>query len=292
MHTLRDDALLPAHDALLHLTERGDADTRDSAHEAPLALLPADVLSVTAEMRAYRARADARRQEWEAAQERRPPSIRPIRAYEHLLTLFAPPLCGLCEALVSGPLQPICAACDDCALLRVKRLHFGPVYSAFQHTDTARRAVTNLKYRGDRWRGHSLGQHLALQWLAQTHHEIDRHDVLVPVPLSTTRIKTRRFNQALVVAEGLRRRTGLRVHTQLLTRPETAGGVQLDQKRRNRDDRLAQTGLFVSTGRTTAQRVWLVDDVVTTGATLVDAARALETVGIRVAGALTLTWTM
>lgn len=249
-----------------------------------------DIQSVTAEMRAYRAKAAARMQEWERASERKPPRVQPIRAYEHLMTLFAPPMCGLCEALVTGPLQPICAACDDGALMRVKTLAIGPVYSAFQHLDMARRAVTHLKYRGDRWRGHVLGQHLAMQWLAQTQQEIDASDVLVPIPLSRDRLTSRRFNQALVIAEGIRRRTGLRVNTQLLTRSDVANSG--DQKHRNRRERLAQSGMFAAGRQTTTRRVWLVDDVVTTGATLLDAGRAVRAAGMEVAGAVTLTWTM
>lgn len=249
-----------------------------------------DLQSVSAEMRAYRAKAAARMQEWERASNRTPPRVRPIQAYEHLLALFAPPICGLCETLVTGPLQPICSTCDDGALIRVKTLSIGPVYSAFQHLDMARRAVTHLKYRGDRWRGHVLGQHLAMQWLAQTQQEIDASDVLVPVPLSSKRLRTRRFNQALVIAEGIRRRTGLQVDTQLLARPDLAHSG--DQKHRNRRERLAQSGMFVAGRRATTRRIWLVDDVVTTGATLTDAGRALRVAGMEVAGAVTLTWTM
>lgn len=217
-----------------------------------------------------------------------PPPLRVVSAWEHWLTLLSGAVCGLCNHAVTSPTTPICDACEEQALERIRTLSFGQVYSAFAHEGFGRRAVTGLKYRQERWRGAQLAQHLALLWRAQARHDIDRRDLLVPIPIHPAKVQTRGYNQALVVAQGVRQRVPLALRATGLSRQDDA--VTMDQKHLNRDQRLAITGRFRADPRLRGRRVWLIDDVVTTGATLEDAAQALHAIGATPVGAMTLTW--
>lgn len=103
------------------------------------------------------------------------------------------------------------------------------------------------------------------------------HDAwLVPVPTATRRARGRGYDQAKILAKGISRRTRLRYVDCLRRRGQT------HQVGASRDARLKQlrNSFRVSGSMPSTQRVILVDDVVTTGATLESAAAALQRVGV------------
>jgi ComF family protein len=110
---------------------------------------------------------------------------------------------------------------------------------------------------------------------------------LVPVPLHPTRQRRRGFNQAAILADALARRTGLAV-ADCLTR-SGGGGTQVG---RPRSERLAAPPGSIRTESPIPTRAVLVDDVVTTGATLAACARALRAAGAREVRAVTFARTL
>jgi ComF family protein len=109
-------------------------------------------------------------------------------------------------------------------------------------------------------------------------------DAIVPVPLHPARIRRRGFQPAAVLARAAGRTLGVPVRARLLRRTrDTPSQTGLDREARRRN----VAGCFAAAGAAPA-RVWLVDDVVTTGATLGEAARALRAAGARRVAALCL----
>jgi ComF family protein len=101
-------------------------------------------------------------------------------------------------------------------------------------------------------------------------------DVVAPVPLSHKRLVARGYNQAWAIARPLARRLGVRAEAALLARViETAPQSRLD--RRARRDNV--TAAFAVAGDVAGRHVALVDDVMTSGATLAAAAQALKAAG-------------
>ena len=123
--------------------------------------------------------------------------------------------------------------------------------------------------------------HLLGRWMLNAGTELLADaDLLVPVPLSRTRLLWRRFNQSALLARELSRLTGLPFDPFVLrrtrrTRPQV--GLTLDQRRLN------VRGAFAISPRRAAlvdgARVVLVEDVVTTGATVEACARVLRRAG-------------
>ncbi|KWO58844.1 ComF family protein [Burkholderia territorii] len=101
-------------------------------------------------------------------------------------------------------------------------------------------------------------------------------DVIAPVPLSRGRLVARGYNQAWAIARPLARRLGVRADAALLARvAETAPQSRLDRRARRDNVHAAFSVARDLTGR----HVALVDDVMTSGATLAAAANALKTAG-------------
>jgi ComF family protein len=129
-----------------------------------------------------------------------------------------------------------------------------------------------LKYRGAR----RLGRTLALALVDELHDAALDVDALVPVPLHSRRLRERGFNQAAEVARSLGR---------ALERPVLLAGI------RRRGAQAAQTGhgalerlenvasAFAVERNLAGARLAIVDDVVTTGATVNALAAALRRAG-------------
>jgi ComF family protein len=102
-------------------------------------------------------------------------------------------------------------------------------------------------------------------------------DLIVPVPLHPRRLRLRGFNPAAQIARSLAREFEIPFDATALHRTrDTPSQTGLDRRERRRNVR----GVFRSRrGRHVPERIWLVDDVVTTTSTLAEAAIALRTAG-------------
>jgi ComF family protein len=102
---------------------------------------------------------------------------------------------------------------------------------------------------------------------------------VIPVPLHPRRLRERGFNQAALLARGIARSWGVHVAARALQRVrDTPSQTGLGRRARRRN----LAGAFqCRLASPLPDRVWLVDDVVTTGSTLEEAARVLRRGGAR-----------
>lgn len=105
-----------------------------------------------------------------------------------------------------------------------------------------------------------------------------RPDLLVPMPAARARMRSRGFNQALELARASARRHGLRLGVDTVARVRDGlpqAGLPFDERARN------VRGAFACPADLSGLRVTIVDDVMTTGATLEELARTLKRAGAR-----------
>jgi ComF family protein len=140
-------------------------------------------------------------------------------------------------------------------------------------TGVTRRALHELKYGGERRLARPLGEAIAARWSAAG----SGGEILVPVPASPKRVRDRGYDQAVLLATEAGRRLGLPVVEAVRRARDTEAQFDLGREARGRNVRDA----FVVTepSRINARWVILVDDVVTTGATLAGCAAQLLTAG-------------
>lgn len=159
-------------------------------------------------------------------------------------------------------------------------------YLYFTKGGTVQRLIHHIKYKGRKEAAHTLGNWYGYQLKQSTDLPVNL-DLLVGVPLHKSRLQQRGYNQADWIAQGLSESLGVPVRTDVLTRLRFLGS----QTRRSRFERWQNVETVFAVANVEAvknQRVALVDDVLTTGATLEACAQALLRAGCQSVGIITL----
>jgi ComF family protein len=189
-------------------------------------------------------------------------------------------LCSLCGYPSEGAVEHtfVCSAC------REHKPAFDRARTAADFRGTLQEQIHAFKYNHALWMKHDLCD--LLQGAVEAHFSVTAIDVVIPVPLYSTRRRERSYNQAGLLAEELARRIDRRCDETSLVRirkTETQTHFNAVKRREN------MSGAFdVVRPEWVRQRcVLLVDDVMTTGATLHECAKALKQAGARTVWALT-----
>lgn len=189
------------------------------------------------------------------------------------IRLVKPPYCLLCGDPAYGEL-PDAYFCPAC---RRQKHYFDCARSAAVYTGLIKEMILDFKYRGAVWLSPDLGQ-LMLACL-RTHFRAPDIDCVTYVPLHKTRERERTYNQSFLLAREVADRLNIRVIA-CLARPQvTASQTHLTSAERadNVKDKFAIKGRYSLEG----QNILLVDDVMTTGATVNECARVLKQAGAR-----------
>jgi ComF family protein len=201
------------------------------------------------------------------------------RTCEGQLVALTPPGCGRC----GRPLQAPATACSDCPQPPI-----GWCRSAFLYEGPVRLALYRLKFGGLRSVAEAMAPSM-VEALARSPPSGPPLDeiVITWVPLGRRRRRSRGYDQSEALAIAVAALTGWRVAS--LVEREIETGPQA--KRPGPERREAVAGAFRARPRP-PERVVLVDDVMTTGATAADCARALVEAGACQVGVLTVARSM
>ncbi len=183
-------------------------------------------------------------------------------------------MCERCRASMTRAAEPRCALCwmlgpaRECSRCRYRRPAFKAARAVFVYEGAARDAVHALKFRGVSAVARDMAGSMAeavVRWEPPV-------TAIVPVPLAGLRRRLRGYNQSDLLARDIARLTGLPVRRNALikryTPPQTQ---QADEEARRRN----MEGAFRPGRPAITGGVLLVDDVMTTGATLEACARVL-----------------
>lgn len=221
--------------------------------------------------------------------------------WESLAEIFFPPACLACAEVLpaTGSFcrrcaenverlpEPHCLQCAEpgdfgrgiCPRCTARPPPFRRALAPYAHEGPIARAIHQFKYEDHP----ELARGLALLLTPAVARLASRIDLLCAIPLHERRYRARKFDQAHLLAASLARQTGLGCLAALTRQRETKRQVGLSEAERE----LNVAGAFRASPAVENQRVLLIDDVFTTGATARAAAAALRRAGAREVAVLT-----
>jgi len=192
-----------------------------------------------------------------------------------------PPFCHSCGRHLEKPVtKNICPACVR------KQLHFDRAFSPCVYEGTIKELIHAFKYRGKDYLGLTLTR-LMTDFIEEYSLPMDILDLVIPIPLHTTRLREREFNQAQILSNHIARKFSKKVSYETLRRlrpTKTQTELEIGERLLN------VKGSFMATKNQDikGKNILLVDDVLTTGATCSEATYALKDAGANIVFVLTL----
>ncbi len=178
--------------------------------------------------------------------------------------------CPRCAQPLTTPPARLCADCTAAPP------EFDAAWSAFRYAEPVAQAVHRLKYHADFRSARWLTEEMASALAARSE---PLPDLLIPVPLHGRRLQRRGYNQALELARRLAGRLVVEVDAKAARRlrhTQDQIGKTAPERRRN-----VKGAFAVSAARVRDKHLALIDDVMTTGSTLAELARACRRSGAR-----------
>jgi ComF family protein len=199
------------------------------------------------------------------------------------------PICGECSAQIEMIVPPLCHLCGEpfdlrahgapiCERCRGRRLPFAIARSAAFYRRPLIHAIARFKYHGQIVLARPLGG-IMVEALSGAAGDLDPPTigVICPVPLHSSRQRERGFNQSQLLAEEISLAIGKPV-SDLLDRVRPTA-PQVDLPARARAENVRKAFAAKENAGIAGQTVLLIDDLFTTGATLIESGRALRAAG-------------
>lgn len=212
-----------------------------------------------------------------------------VKSYwDSFVSILFPPLCASCENVLLHQEEFICTSCryhlpiNDHYLFKQNELtqrllgkaaiHTGAAYLSFSKSSLVQAMIHRLKYRKDYRVGRYLGKCFGEQLLISPFYS--DIDVVVPLPLHPAQKKRRGYNQSEYIAQGIADTMMLTLNVVDFIRVLDTDS-QTSKSRLDRYDNMEDVFMCLQTTCFENKHILLVDDVLTTGATLASAARTL-----------------
>ncbi|OCB77324.1 ComF family protein [Flavobacterium crassostreae] len=205
-----------------------------------------------------------------------------------ILNLFFPKTCGGCNHILSSNETILCTLCRHTLPLTNHHLNpknavfntfygridvqFAAAFLYFRKKGIVQEMVHNLKYRGQQEIGQCLGNWVAEDWIATK--ELTAVDCIIPVPLHPRKFRERGYNQVSSFGLALSAKLNLEYNAALLIR----NTYSKTQSKKDFSDRIQgneTTFDVIFSEKDHNKHYLLIDDVITTGATLEACSRAL-----------------
>lgn len=211
-------------------------------------------------------------------------------------------LCPNCFSYLSFDTKSLCLVCQrpvpDGLTHRAcsKRYAIDGSFSAVPYNKTVKKLIYNFKYKPflsslNKFLGDLLFEALSQNEDFHKVFERSKEWVFVPIPLHSSKFRKRGYNHAEILAKDLGKKFHIKVQNLLKRVKETKSqyGLKLKDRRKNIHGAFELNSSFIinhSSFKNTG--VFLVDDIVTTGSTLLEAANILKRNGVKRVYGLTL----
>lgn len=209
--------------------------------------------------------------------------------FKDFTSLLYPELCPACDSPLTNSEKEICIKCEfdlpytDFHLHRenpVAKQFWGriPLHTAmallyFSKESKTQNLMHQLKYKNQPQIGFLLGEMIGERLLTSGLHQ--NYDYIVPVPIHEKRLRSRGYNQSEYIANGIAQALKIPVKTKVVIRYKETKS-QTKNERFERFQNLENVFMVLQPMAITGKHILLVDDVITTGATLEACANTLN----------------
>ena len=204
-----------------------------------------------------------------------------MRIFHWIATLLFPPKCVLCGRILEKNEFDLCHGCradnPECSVYRRKFTFLDGWAAVWYYEDNARESILRYKFRGARAYAKCYGRMLAMKL---TQEYPDGFDILTWIPISPQRLRERGFDQVELLAEAVGEELGIqpqRLLKKIRNNPPQSGISGEAERRAN----VLGAYRVIDPEAVRGMRILVLDDVITTGATVSEAARMLLTAGAK-----------
>ncbi len=204
-----------------------------------------------------------------------------MSVFKSLLDLFYPRLCLNCTEVLLDNEDILCLDCFyDLPLLKIDNVYDNAImtkfygrfplksasaYLVYRRDNISQKLIHELKYKSNEHIGELLGS-LYANYLKEQ-KQFKGIDYIVPVPLSDKKLKLRGYNQVTKFGEALGRILGIKFVPDILLRSHSAE-TQTHKTRSERFENIKNQFLLSDLHYFENKHILLIDDVITTGATI------------------------
>ena len=213
-----------------------------------------------------------------------------ISFFSRLFDLISPRLCIVCGERLSVTEEVICGKCNlhlprtgfqrDPRENVMTKMFWGqiPIERAtalFYYESHAESAniLYELKYKNHPEIGETMGRMMARE--LQKADFFDGIDGIVPIPLAKKRERQRGYNQSMEIAKGVSEITNLPIYNKVVKR-KTFNGSQTSKGRWERNENVENVFELLDGDSVRGKHLLIIDDVVTTGATVIACAKEIS----------------
>lgn len=206
------------------------------------------------------------------------------------------PLCLSCHGLIEFNKPPFCPKCSRhlnregqdllCSECRRARYHFDRAWAVTFYNDTMKRLIHQFKYGNKTALRFTFAQ-LILSFVDTYRIGLNDFDLVVPVPLHPARFRERGYNQAYLLATALEKAWDMNLSRSAVTRSRhTTNQAMLPEKERWTN--IQGAFKIMASHKIDGKSILIIDDLMTTGATISEIALCLKNAGAQKVTALTL----
>jgi len=208
-------------------------------------------------------------------------------------------LCDNCFSYLSFDTQGLCVVCNHVSINSLThpkcttKYTIDGVFSSISYKGVAKKLVYQFKYKPYLSDLNTLLIDLFFEGIIQKeefsniYQNLKTDPILVPIPLYSSKLKSRGYNQAEILSKGLSQKLNLKVLECLKRVKKTRSQVGLSQKER-KENISGAFSIIPNIVIPEYSNIFLIDDVFTTGSTLNEAAKTLKKAGAKGVWGLTL----
>ena len=212
-----------------------------------------------------------------------------IKIKEQLLDLIYPPTCGICG---KGKKTYLCKKCENklnqIAIFgkdEYSDKYFEKHYYLFKYDDIIRTMLIDYKFNEKPYLYRSFMEFF--NKYKKRYHEFEIYDIIVPVPISKKRMRDRGYNQSLLIASDIAKKSKIKLEKNVIKKEQNNTPQSLLDKN-GREKNVVNVYKIVNKQKILNKKILLIDDIFTTGATVNECSKMLKISGAEKVDVLTI----